>query len=256
MRNMIFDFSRWERGDHLLDRMTVKQLNRAYLSYPGIQIYALIFAICIALAVRANGDMLSAGIASLLTILVYPFIWYILHRFVLHSRLLYRFRFTSAFWKRIHFDHHDNPDDLRVLFGALRTTLPTIVLFGGPIGYAVGGMTAVFVSLAAGVAVTAFYEYVHCIQHLRFVPKNVHLQKLKRLHLLHHFHNENGNYGITNFVVDHLLGTFYASAAVMDRSATVRNLGYDLATARRYPWVQELTEAKNRDRSKNVGASG
>jgi len=253
---MIFDFSSWERGDHLLDRMTVKQLNRAYITYPGIHIYAVLFVACAVLALWTGGDILSSSLAAGIIIIAYPLIWYGLHRFVLHSRFLYKFEATSALWKRIHYDHHDNPDDLSVLFGALRTTLPTVFFIGAPVGYAVGGMMGLFAACGAGLAVTAFYEYIHCIQHLRFMPKNRHLQKLKRQHLLHHFHDESGNYGITNFAVDHLFGTFYSDAVERKRSATVRNLGYDLVTARRYPWVQALTKLKNGDRQENTGTSG
>jgi len=253
---MIFDFSSWERGDHLLDRMSVKELNRAYITYPGIQIYGLLFVACIVLALRADGDVLSAGLASAVIIVAYPLIWYALHRFVLHSRFLYKFEATSALWKRIHYYHHKNPGDLKVLFGASRTTLPTILIFGVLIGYSLGGMMGVFAACGTGLAVTAFYEYIHCIQHLRFMPKNAHLQRLKHLHLLHHFHDEAGNYGITNFLVDRLFGTNYSSAAERVRSATVRNLGYEFSVARRYPWVRALTEAKNRDPRNNVGASG
>ena len=38
------------------------------------------------------------------------------------------------------------------------------------------------------------------------------MQRLKRLHLAHHFHNEQGNFGITNFLWDRLFGTFYGKA--------------------------------------------
>jgi sterol desaturase/sphingolipid hydroxylase (fatty acid hydroxylase superfamily) len=253
---MIFDFARWERNEHLLNRMTLEQLNRAYITYPGIHIYAVLFTLCSALALWVGGDLLAALLAAATIIIAYPLIWYGLHRFVLHSRFLYKFEATSALWKRIHYDHHENPDDMSVLFGALRTTLPTIILIGAPVGYAVGGMMGLFAACSAGLAATAFYEYVHCIQHLRFMPKNRHLQKLKRLHLLHHFHDEAGNYGITNFTVDHLFGTFYPDAAGRERSATVRNLGYDLKTSERYPWVRALTELKNGERQENTGATG
>jgi hypothetical protein len=68
------------------------------------------------------------AIAALATIFVYPLVWYVLHRFVLHGQFLYRSPLTAAMWKRIHFDHHQDPNDLSVLFGALYTTLPTIAI--------------------------------------------------------------------------------------------------------------------------------
>ncbi len=77
------------------------------------------------------------------------------------------------------------------------------------------------------------------------------MQEIKRLHLLHHFHNENGNYGITNFVVDRLLRTGYDAARAMPKSATVFNLGYDETMATKYPWVAALSRGGIR-----VGADG
>jgi hypothetical protein len=64
---------------------------------------------------------------------------------------------------------------------------------------------------------------------------------LKALHLMHHFHDEKGNDGITSFAVDRMLGTDYASARERPRSPQVVNLGYDVAEARRFPWVARLS---------------
>ncbi len=58
--------------------------------------------------------------------------------------------------------------------------------------------------------------------------------------MAHHFHNENGNYGIISFWVDDLLGTQYEPGQ-KPRSKTVFNLGYDGAEADRYPWVKKLS---------------
>ena len=74
---------------------------------------------------------------------------------------------------------------------------------------------------------------------------------MKRLHLLHHFRNENGNYGITNFVFDRLAGTYYDKDDGIIRSDTVFNLGYDENTAKRYPWVAELSVGDLLDSSKD-----
>ena len=57
------------------------------------------------------------------------------------------------------------------------------------------------------------------------------------------FHDENGNYGITNFLWDRLLGTHYAEAEAVARSETVFDLGYAGAERERYPWVMGLSQA-------------
>ena len=73
---------------------------------------------------------------------------------------------------------------------------------------------------------------------------------------MHHFHNENGNYGIASFLPDRLLGTYYRDARACPKSAGVYNLGYDFEEAHRYPRVMELTGAPPRDHPPPVfGAS-
>jgi len=64
---------------------------------------------------------------------------------------------------------------------------------------------------------------------------------MKKLHLAHHFHNENGNYGITNYLWDRVLGTMYEKIKMRPRSETVFNLGYDEEVAKTYPYVAKLT---------------
>ncbi|MCT6839592.1 MAG: sterol desaturase family protein, partial [Bifidobacteriales bacterium] len=71
---------------------------------------------------------------------------------------------------------------------------------------------------------------------------------IKQLHVLHHFHDEDGNYGITNYLPDRIMGTFYRAAKDRPRSPYVFNLGYTVEEAERYPWVMRRTGAPPRDR--------
>jgi sterol desaturase/sphingolipid hydroxylase (fatty acid hydroxylase superfamily) len=144
-------------------------------------------------------------------------------------------------WKRVHYDHHQKPQRMDVLFGSLTNTLPTITLAAGGIGWAIGGPAIALVAVVTGLLFTCFYEFCHCIQHLNYLPKSPWLQKIKRLHMAHHFHNEKGNFGIISFWPDRLFGTFYADPRDRPRSPTVFNLGYDGEDAIRYPWVAELS---------------
>ncbi|WP_031552698.1 sterol desaturase family protein [Parvularcula oceani] len=233
---------RWKEQNYLLDRMDLKALNRAYATYPGVWVYGALVVLCTA-AAFAVGTSPLGGIGSVLAVIaLYPLFWYGLHRFVLHSRLLYRFEKTSALWKRIHYDHHRRPNDLSVLFGSLVNTLPTIGVLCGVTGYLIAGWGGCLFAVATGLVMTMVYEYVHCIQHLGYLPDSERLRRMKRLHLLHHFHNEEGNYGITDFWPDRVLGSFYGEGGRQKpRSATVRNLGYTAEVAKRYPWVAQLS---------------
>jgi sterol desaturase/sphingolipid hydroxylase (fatty acid hydroxylase superfamily) len=62
--------------------------------------------------------------------------------------------------------------------------------------------------------------------------------------LLHHFHNEQGNFGITSHLCDRLFGSLYVSAEERPVSQTVSNLGYQDEERVQYPWVAQLSEQK------------
>ena len=238
----------WSGHKHYLDKMSLGDLTVAYFRYPAIQAYLVLAGVAAYVASRSvvtswNEHGLPLGLAVLAGFLVYPPVWYLLHRFMLHGRFLYRSARTASLWKRIHYDHHQDPTDLRVLFGAMYTTLPTIAVVTLPIGFLIGGTAGAAGAMGAALVSTLFYEFCHCIQHLHYTPRNRFLRRIKQLHLLHHYHNETGNYGITNFFWDRMIGTYYGSAGDVPRSATVFNLGYAEEECARYPWVARISES-------------
>jgi len=237
----MMSYDAWKRQEWLLNRMTMRDLVRAYVTYPGIQIYAALFAVFVAAIFFVNPDPLRVAIAAAAGVGVYSLAWYLIHRFILHSRLLYRFPATAALWKRVHYDHHRYPNDMGVLFGGLHTTIPTILAITFPIGWLIGGAGGALAAAASGVAMTCVYEFFHCTQHLAYTPKAEFMKRMKANHLAHHFHDETGNFGIIDFSWDRVFGTFYSDMSERPRSATARNLGYDEAEAERYPWVAELS---------------
>jgi sterol desaturase/sphingolipid hydroxylase (fatty acid hydroxylase superfamily) len=232
----------WAGRKYFLDKMSLRELVQAYFTHYAIMSYLALSVVSIVAALSWADGAGRPLIAAAVVLPVYPLVWYLLHRFVLHGRFLYRRRQTAALWKRVHFDHHQDPDDLSVLFGALYTTLPTIAVVTLSIGWLIGGAPGAAAALAAGLLTTCFYEFCHCIQHLPFTPRWRWLRRMMKRHLAHHFHSEKGNYGITNFLVDRILGTFYEHPKEIARSQTVFNLGYTLEEAERYPWVAALTE--------------
>ena len=239
---MIFGSRLWDGRKHYLDKMSLGDLVRAYAAYGAIRIYALLAVIsALLVGLYWDGRPLGVALSLLAAVLAYPLVWYGLHRFVLHGRYLYKSAQTAPLWKRVHYDHHQDPNDLGVLFGALYTTLPTIAAVTWPIGWLLAGPAGSAAAFGTGMVVTCAYEFCHCIQHLAYAPKWRLLGHIKKLHLLHHFHNEQGNYGITSFLWDRIFGSFYGDARAWPRSATTFNLGYDEAEGERYPWVRELT---------------
>ncbi len=241
-------YKAWKEEDYLLNRMSFDDLVRAYVTYPGIQVYALL----IVAALVGGAALQTSWILFALSIgagaLLFPIAWYLIHRFVLHGSWMYKSPHLAKLWKRVHYDHHRYPNDLSVLFGGLHTTLPTILVLAGPIGWLIGGPAAALGAVAGTLVMTCYTEFLHAGQHLAFEPKSAFWKRIKQLHLAHHFHNENGNFGIAEFFWDRTFGTYYARAEEAPRSATARNLGYTSETAEKYPWVKELTDAE-------VGAS-
>ena len=237
----------WRR-EHHLDKMSFRDLVVAYFQYPAIIAYLLLSAAAIALFVMNPAPLAPTVVAIAVATVIYPLVWYVLHRWVLHSRWMWRHKWLAGTWKRIHYDHHQDPNHLEVLFGALHTTLPTIGIATLPIGYFIGeafapgaGFGGAMAAFATGLLTTCFYEFVHCIQHLAYKPKSKMLAEMKKRHMAHHFHDENGNYGITTFLWDRLFGTYYDRPERPTKSPTVFNLGYTPEVAEQYPHVAQLS---------------
>lgn len=227
--------------EHHLDRMTLRELVVAYFQYPAIIAYFACAAIAVRLYFRHPAPWVPTLAAIAVAVLVYPLVWYCLHRWVLHSRWMFKVPLLAATWKRIHYDHHQDPNRLEILFGALHTTLPTIVLATAPLGYLIGGAGGALAAVATGLLTTCFYEFCHCIQHLAYKPRMKMLAEMKARHMAHHFHDERGNFGITNFFWDKLFGTYYERIEKQRKSETVFNLGYTPEIAERYPHVARLS---------------
>jgi len=230
----------WGRS-HYLDRMTFQQLVVAYFQHYTIIVY-LGLAAASAVVFAFNPATLKETLGCIaLAIFAWPTAWYVLHRWVLHGSWMYKIPSMAKTWKRIHYDHHQDPNHLEVLFGALSNTLPTIAVISLPTGYLIGGVGGAAVTFGWVLLLTCYNEFIHCIQHLSFKPRWKLIANMKARHLAHHFHDENGNYGIANLLWDRALGTLYDKKDRPKRSPTVFNLGYDAAQAAKYPWVAALS---------------
>jgi sterol desaturase/sphingolipid hydroxylase (fatty acid hydroxylase superfamily) len=228
----------WNRSHHL-DRMTFRELVVAYFQYYAIQAYLLLAVAALYVAVAYPATLQQVAASAVFAVAAYPLAWYALHRWVLHGQWMFKSPLTAKVWKRIHYDHHQDPNHLEILFGALYTTLPTIALLTLPVGYAIGGIGGAATAFAAGLLTTCVYEFVHCVQHLAYKPKAKFLVDMKARHMAHHFHDETGNFGITDFTWDKLFGTFYERPERPAKSPTVFNLGYTPEVATVYPWVAD-----------------
>lgn len=230
----------WKRSHHL-DRMTLRELVAAYFQHYTILSYLALLAGSIMLFVLHPASAIQAAGIVVLIALAYPLVWYGLHRWVLHCHWMFKVPALAAVWKRIHYDHHQDPNHLEVLFGALYTTLPTLLIVSALPGWLIGGTGGAAAGFTTGLLCTCFYEFFHCIQHLAYKPRLQWLATMKVRHMEHHFHDETGNFGITNFVWDRLFGTLYTRADRAAKSPTVFNLGYTAEVAAIHPKVAELS---------------
>lgn len=230
----------WKKAHHL-DRMTLKDLWIAYFQYPAILSYLALSAVSITLYLWRPAPLGQTLAAIAIAIVVYPLVWYCLHRWVLHSKWMWKHKWLAATWKRIHYDHHQDPNHLGILFGALHTTLPTILIATAPLGWLIGGFGGAAAAIATGLLTTCVYEFFHCIQHLAYKPKIKMIVMMKQRHMAHHFHDETGNFGITNYFWDRLFGTLYDRVSERRKSPTVFNLGYTPEVAKSYPYVADLS---------------
>jgi sterol desaturase/sphingolipid hydroxylase (fatty acid hydroxylase superfamily) len=233
----------WRERKYFLDKMSLGDLVVAFFTHYSIIAYLAVAAVGIGLAVYLTEQVWTTIASVVVVAALYPLVEYLVHRFVLHSQL-YKLPFTAKVWKRIHYDHHQNPHDLSVLFAALYTTMPTIILIATPIGWLVGGPAGVFAAIATASLIFTGYEFCHCVQHLPFTPRLSWLREIKKRHLAHHFHSEQGNYGITSGIWDKAFGTLYEHAREIPKSSTAYNLGYTGEERERYPWVGELSASE------------
>tara|TARA_B100001939_G_scaffold347117_1_gene367763 strand:- start:949 stop:1761 length:813 start_codon:yes stop_codon:yes gene_type:complete len=234
-------FGFWKNKTHHLDKMTLKELVVAYFQYYAIQGYIIAALISIYVAATHVTSLWANVAAVAITYVVYPLVWYLAHRYILHGNIFYKNPITARTWKRVHYDHHQDPYDLSILFGALYTTMPLIALATIPVGYLLDGIGGAATAFATGLIITCFYEFCHCIMHLSYKPKNEYVKKIKKLHVMHHFQNEKVNYGIMSFWLDKLFGTYQDNPAELEKSPTVFDLGYTAEMAEKYPWVARMS---------------
>jgi sterol desaturase/sphingolipid hydroxylase (fatty acid hydroxylase superfamily) len=174
-----------------------------------------------------------------------PVVEYCIHRFISHGSLMYKIKPTAAIWKRIHYDHHQNPANPAVLLAAPQQVIGGSILFAVPIGWIAGGYQGAAAAVAVGLFHAGVVELVHANAHVPVLPDWRYFKYLKSLHLLHHFRNETVNFGVTSPAFDRLFRTYHGTDRPLRRSASVRNLGYGAEEAQHYPWLSELNKKQS-----------
>ena len=147
---------------------------------------------------------------------------YTTHRFLLHAAPQQN-AFVLRLQHRLHYDHHVNPSELRLLFLPVWFVIPVAALTLAIYFAVTRSWSASCALLLGSVLGLLWYEWVHYVAHIPFVPKTPFGRWIKKYHLWHHFKNERMWFGVTNPSMD-LFGRTYARVDEIDRSATTRVL--------------------------------
>jgi len=130
---------------------------------------------------------------------------YLLHRVLFHH---------APILSRIHARHHHSPQDLigtpawaSALVGLVAVASPCWAMLGFNLGTA---------ATAGFVTGYLWYVFVHYATHHWRPRPNTYLYRARLRHARHHHLSDNGNFGVTTGVWDHVFGTALAARAKLD----------------------------------------
>ena len=183
----------------------------------------VILLLLVTLAVAGyREDLLNLAPWALLGLALFPGIEYGLHRFALHAPPCHRPRLFHL-QRRLHYDHHRQPERLDLLFLPVWITLPLATLSICAFRLMTGSWAIAGALLFGSLAGLLYYEWVHYRAHIPDAPRTAWGRWMKKYHLWHHFKNERYWFGVTSPVIDWLAGT-YRPVERVPRSPTVSTL--------------------------------
>jgi 4-hydroxysphinganine ceramide fatty acyl 2-hydroxylase len=180
----------------------------------------------IALIALFAAHVLAFAPASLIAVAIGALVFFVseytTHRFMLHAAPQ-KHPFVLKLQHRLHYDHHIEPARLDLLFLPLWFAIPVAALTFG-IYFAVTRSWSTSATLLLGSLLgLLWYEWVHYVAHIPFVPKTPFGRWIKKYHLWHHFKNERMWFGVTNPSMD-FVGRTYARVEEVERSGSTRVL--------------------------------
>ena len=135
-------------------------------------------------------------------------------------------KFYRDFMDRLHIGHHENPNDIKLIFAPYYVALLLFLKFFLLVLLLTFNIGMALTFTFATVLYYLHYEWMHLAHH---IPGYEHLfpwsKNLKKAHLFHHYRNENYWWGITNIAGDMILGT-YPNYKDVKLSKTVMNINH------------------------------
>jgi sterol desaturase/sphingolipid hydroxylase (fatty acid hydroxylase superfamily) len=201
----------------------------AVLLYSALAVVFFVYSV-------ATAGILWTLASALIGVALLPVVEFITHKYVLHWLDLARTSPTAQFWNRVHYAHHMDPKDTRVILAHPASVVLLVSVVAG-LSWLVG-LRPIAPVVAIAFALFAFYEIVHFACHMDGDMRSRYFTARRQEHALHHYVDENRNFGITTAIADRLLGTRIVDKKALVRSPTARNLGYTGDFADRYPYLK------------------
>ncbi|MEE6450344.1 sterol desaturase family protein [Gottfriedia acidiceleris] len=183
----------------------MKGLYRDFFLHFDIIVMGVLFLVGIIYSLGFHLSWLTVLI-FIIGLIFFMFSEYVTHRFIFHIKAP-KNKLLLKFMKRIHYDHHMYPDDLKLLFLPIWYSIPNL-----------GSLCIIYFLISKDLIQTiAFgsglifmllvYEWKHYVAHKPIKPLTKVGRQIKKLHILHHFKNENFWYGVSTPIFDGIFGT-------------------------------------------------
>ena len=182
--------------------MTHREAFRTFATQESVAVLWALLCLLLGLRIAAGfgGHPPEASdlLAIVVTVVGHHILEWVAHRFVLHGRRGFLYRYHRA--------HHARPHDPRFIFMPVLYAVGLLLIVMTSLRPLVGPGTTLTVGLTA-VTLGILYEWVHYLTHQPIRPVTWLGRKLKKHHMLHHFKNERYWFGVTARYVDTVLQT-------------------------------------------------
>ncbi|UPM55621.1 sterol desaturase family protein [Gottfriedia acidiceleris] len=183
----------------------MKGLYRNFFLHFDIIVMGVLFLVGIIYSIGFHLSWLTVLI-FIIGLIFFMFSEYVTHRFIFHIKAP-KNKLLLKFMKRIHYDHHTYPDDLKLLFLPIWYSIPNLgslcIIY-----FLISKDSIQTIAFGSGlVFMLLVYEWKHYVAHRPIKPITKVGQQIKKLHILHHFKNENFWYGVSTPIFDGIFGT-------------------------------------------------
>ncbi len=163
-------------------------------------LFVFVFSGCMVAATSGSKQTLAAMLTG---VAFYVVAEYIIHRYILHEfpRMV-----PGAY--RAHAAHHQHPNDAKYLFGPVSADVSGYLLLLTVSYFVTDADWHLMFSFVFGTcAFQIYYQWMHYIAHRPVTPLTPWGKWMKKKHLLHHHLDERSWYGVSNPMLDVLMGT-------------------------------------------------